>query len=395
MRRGQPLRLTTDWFDVVKSTANELPQPVPMSGKTLHLDFATSETQTAAVMRALAHPTRVAILHYLGNRIVPVNQIAQDLGLHVSTATLHINTLERFGLIQTELQPARRGLQKICVRRYDELIVSLPQERRPATPVASVMMPVGAYSDFRVEPSCGMASNGGLIGMLDDPQSFYEPERSSAQLLWFRAGYVEYIFPSRVPAASRITSLQFSAEICSEAPLSDPDWPSDISLWVNGVHLGVWTSPADYGGQRGRLTPAWWEDKDTQYGLLKRWRVGPTGTTIDGVALSSVRLDDLGLRPRDPIRVRIGVQSDAENVGGVNLFGHEFGNYPQDLELRIEYEPAAVVGPRGGITEAVPVIDDAFGMHDGPEATGVIRTDAEGTQLHAEKTEPEDDRESD
>ncbi len=312
---------------------------VLMSGKTLHLEMAGSEGEAAVVMRALGHPTRVAILRYLGDRIVPVNQIAQDLELPQSTANMHVTILERAGLIQTELQPARRGLQKICVRRYDELIVSLHEER-PATPVVAVTMPVGAYSDFQVGPSCGLASATGLIGLLDDPQSFYEPDRIGAQLLWFRVGYVDYLFPNRVPVGSKVTSLQVSAEICSEAPLSDPDWPSDITVWVNNVELGTWTSPADFGGQRGRLTPPWWEDKDTQFGLLKRWRVGPNGTTIDGVALSGVRLEGLGLRHGEPIRIRIGVRPDAENVGGLNLFGREFGNYPQDLELRIEYARA-------------------------------------------------------
>ena len=40
----------------------------------------------------------------------------------------------------------------------------------------------------------------------------------------------------------------------------------------------------------------------------------------------------------EPIVVRIGVRPDAENVGGLNLFGREFGNYPQDLGLRLEYQ---------------------------------------------------------
>ena len=35
--------------------------------------------------------------------------------------------------------------------------------------------------------------------------------------------------------------------------------------------------------------------------------------------------------------MRIGVRADAENVGGLNLFGRGFGNYPQDLGLRLEY----------------------------------------------------------
>jgi predicted transcriptional regulator len=55
-----------------------------------------------------------------------------------------------------------------------------------------------------------------------------------------------------------------------------------------------------------------------------------------------VTLDDLQLEPGQPIRVRIGVRSDAQNVGGLNLFGRGFGDYPQDLELRLEYADETV-----------------------------------------------------
>ena len=132
--------------------------------------------------------------------------------------------------------------------------------------------------------------------------------------------------------------MQTKAPGASEAPLHDPDWPSDISVWINGIHLGEWTCPGDFGGVRGRLTPSWWEEKDSQFGLLKRWRVSSTGTSIDGLDLSNVNIAALALRRADPITVRIGVRPDAQNVGGLNLFGREFGNYPQDLGLRVEYD---------------------------------------------------------
>ena len=130
---------------------------------------------------------------------------------------------------------------------------------------------------------------------MDDPSAFYEPDRLNAQLLWFRVGFVEYRFPNRVPPGARIDSLQLTAEICSEAPLHHLDWPSDIGVWVNGVLLGEWTCPSDFGGQRGRLTPSWWEEKDSQFGVLKRWLVTGRGTTIDGINLSTIDLDALGL----------------------------------------------------------------------------------------------------
>ena len=138
-------------------------------------------------------------------------------------------------------------------------------------------MPIGGYSDFSVEPTCGLVSATGLIGFMDDPSAFYEPDRLNAQLLWFRVGFVEYRFPNRVPPGAQIDSLQLTAEICSEAPLHHLDWPSDIGVWVNGILLGEWTCPSDFGGQRGRLTPSWWEEKDSQFGVLKRWLVTEPG----------------------------------------------------------------------------------------------------------------------
>lgn len=315
--------------------------PRIVARKSFHVAASSADGAALEMLKALGNETRIAILRYLGDRVVPVNQIAHDLGLPASTATMHIAVLEKAGLLHSEMRPASRGLQKVCARTYDELVIDLPRGEHHTHNAVELSMPVGGYSDFSVEPTCGLAGRDGLIGFLDDPNTFYEPDRLLAQLVWFRSGFVEYRFPNRVPQGARIKTLQLTAEVGSEAPLHDPDWPSDISVWINGVHLGEWTCPGDFGGTRGRLTPAWWEEKDSQYGVLKRWRCTEAGTTIDGLELSSVTVGALGLRPGEPLRVRVGVRPDAGNVGGINIFGREFGNYPQDLGLRIEFEGAA------------------------------------------------------
>jgi predicted transcriptional regulator len=308
-------------------------------GKSLHLGVLEGDTQRIDVLKALASEPRLAILDYLGPQSVPLSQIAKKLGIPPSTAAMHVTALERAGLLRTDMTPASRGLQKMCARTYDEIVVTLPRDESRRGSRVEVSMPVGAYSEFEVEPTCGLAGATDLIGYLDDPASFYEPTRFGAQLLWFRRGFVEYRFPNRVPGNGRITAVQFAAELCSEAPRHNDDYPSDIGIWINGVHLGIWTSPGDFGGERGRLTPDWWESADSQYGLLKRWRVTTEGTTLDGVRLSNVTLDDVGLARGEPIRVRLGVARDAEHGGGINLFGERFGNYPQDLVLIVDYEP--------------------------------------------------------
>lgn len=314
----------------------------PIARKSLHIDANEGDGQALEMMKALGNETRIAILRYLGDRVVPMNQIAQDLGLPASTATMHVGALVKAGLLHTEMRPASRGLQKVCARTYDELVIDLPRGDHHTRSAVEATMPIGGFSDFDVEPTCGLATSDGIVGYLDDPNSFYEPDRINAQLLWFRSGFVEYRFPNRVPRGATVLSLQVTAEVCSEAPLHDDDWPSDISVWINGAHLGEWTCPADFGGIRGRLTPSWWETKDSQFGVLKRWRVTTTGTNIDGMALSGVTIDALGLSRSEPIVIRLGVRPEAANVGGVNLFGREFGNYPQDVGLRIEYDAGDV-----------------------------------------------------
>ena len=132
--------------------------------------------------------------------------------------------------------------------------------------------------------------------------------------------------------------LDLSAEICSEAPLHHLDWPSDITVWINGVDIGCWTSPADFGGERGLLTPDWWETKDSQYGQLKIWSVTQNCSYIDGKSISSVQIQDIRLEEKSYIEVQLGIKPDALNVGGLNIFGEKFGNYPQPIVLKVNFE---------------------------------------------------------
>lgn len=323
-----------------------------MHGKTLHLDGQTPEETIVTVLKVLGSQPRWRILQYLaateGGRTV--NEIAQALNMPLSTAAAQIKILEDAELLHTELRAASHGLQKICTRTYDNVIVELPNQPPPASNAVEVAMPIGAYTHSDVTATCGLASEEGLIGYLDDPVSFYEPDRMRAGLIWFRSGYVEYSFPNRLPTGSRLVSLQISMEICAEAPLHNNDWPSDITLWLNDQEVGTWTAPGDFGGQRGRLTPAWWDTKDSQYGLLKRWLVNEEGSFIDGHRLAARTLRDLGIDQQRVITMRLGVKPDALHVGGLNLFGRTFGNYPQDLVLRLEYIPGRRTDPDSTVT---------------------------------------------
>ncbi|MEM7134882.1 MAG: hypothetical protein AAF702_51970 [Chloroflexota bacterium] len=95
-------------------------------------------------------------------------------------------------------------------------------------------MPVGAFVNHSVVPTCGLVRQDSYIGSPDTPVSFYDPDRYHAQLVWFSHRHIEYYFSNYLYKEDAPTSLELSLEICSEAASSADDWPSDISIHVNG-----------------------------------------------------------------------------------------------------------------------------------------------------------------
>lgn len=306
-----------------------------MTGTVLVID--PSERQD--IIKALASEVRIAILKILrSGEAKNVNQIAEELALPQSTVSANIQILESIGLITTESQKARKGSQKVCRSAFKEILVAF-QDNAAAhrDDTIEVSMPLGLYTQFEITGPCGLCSRDGVIGLLDVPDTFLDPDRMKAGLLWFTQGFVEYQFPNNtLVRKAKPRALEFSMELSSEVPGTAADWPSDIFLQVNGVDVGIWTSPGDFGDKRGVYTPDWWKLSGSQYGKLKNWRIGQDGSFIDGMKISDVTLDDLNLEQHRSIRMRVGVRQDAEHPGGINIFGRGFGNYDQDITLRIQ-----------------------------------------------------------
>ncbi|MHA6689098.1 ArsR/SmtB family transcription factor [Devosia sp. A449] len=291
------------------------------------------------VLKALASPIRIQVLKLLHvEGPLNGNDIAARLSLPQSTVSTNLQILEGAGLIRTETQKARKGNQKICHSTFDEVLVTFKEEVKPLNPkTIEVSMPLGLYTSCEVSAPCGLCSTEGIIGLLDVPNTFLNPERMKAGLIWFTRGFIEYQFPNNAKLAQNtVEVMEFSLELSSEVPGTSADWPSDITLSVNGTEIGTWMSTGDYGDKRGVYTPDWWKLKGSQYGQLKSWRVTTDGTYVDGVKISPVSLVDLDLANHHSIRLRIEVKQDAKHPGGINIFGQGFGNYDQDIILRLQ-----------------------------------------------------------
>ncbi len=294
--------------------------------------------RSIVIAKALASAPRFRILDYLVTKVASLSEIARELNMPMATASLHLANLEGAGLLSSQTAPGRRGQQRIYTRLYDTVVFSLPEMQSSAeVDHFEIQMPVGAFVDHHVVSPCGLAGPDSVIGHLDDPVLFYAPERYQARLVWLTHGYLEYRFPNHSYQRDHPNNLQLSLEICSEAAPSAVDWLSDIFLEINGVRLGIWTSTGDFSDRRGNLNPAWWADWNSQYGLLKVWQVGLEGTSINGRNISDVTVSHLKLPALPYISMRIGIDDEAENKGGLNIFGRGFGNHPQDIIMKIDY----------------------------------------------------------
>lgn len=290
------------------------------------------------VVRTLASELRLDILRCIRRAgQMNVNEVCEALSLPQSTVATNILALERVGLIESRTAKGRKGQQKICRVPFEEIIIRLNSpDNSPQDHIIEVSMPVGLYTSCSVTAPCGLCSTDRVIGLLDVPDHLLDPGRMQAALVWFWRGYVEYKFPNNAKVLqASVEAVEFSMEMSSEVPGTNVDWPSDITVWVNGVEIGTWMSPGDFGDQRGTYTPRWWKLGGSQYGQLTTWRISAFGTFVDATKVSPVTLDQLDLSGHHSVKLRIGIDEHAAHPGGVNIFGRGFGNHDQDIVMRL------------------------------------------------------------
>ncbi|WP_338042303.1 ArsR/SmtB family transcription factor [Paenibacillus alba] len=293
----------------------------------------TTDRKWLPLYEALASDVRLNILELLAEKEMNVKELAQTLGLSSAIVTMHVKKLETGGLIHTALIRKQGGTHKICTLAVSSIEIKLPQFNEQQRAFDEVSIPIGHYTRFDIQPTCGLATADHVIGQYDDPRFFFEPERMYAKILWFGSGFVEYRIPNYVLPGQQLEEIEISLELGSEAPGIAENWPSDIHFYVNDTLLGFWTSPGDSGQGRGKLTPAWWSDSVNQYGWLKVIRITEQGTFLDGQQLSAVTIQDIRMS-RNEWTLRLEVPDTAANVGGLTLYGEGFGNYDRDIIFR-------------------------------------------------------------
>lgn len=282
------------------------------------------------VFKALASPVRIHIIQKLSRRKMSVSELATDLNLSSTIILLHLNKLADAGIIKFE----RVGHNKVSRLQVDNINVHFPQMIYPEFESYTTQVPVGHFTNFNVTPSCGLAGKTDYIGKVDNPAYFADPDRMNAGMIWWCNGFVEYQFPNYLAKNDKLEMLDLSMELGSEFPFSNNVWPSDITIYINGTEIGTWTSPGDFSDIRGKYTPEWVPDNVNQYGILKTFRLTHDGSFLDGQPFTDVSLEDLDTH-RETFSVRFAIKKNAKNNGGCCIFGHGFGNYNQDIEMKL------------------------------------------------------------
>lgn len=256
-----------------------------------------------------------------------VSEISKAIGLSSPITIMHLNKLQEANIIRTE----KKGNQRISSLRVDTINVSFPQQLYIPYENWDIELPIGQFTDYDVHPSCGLAGQDGFIGKVDNPSYFMDPERYKAGMLWFSKGFVEYQIPNYLKDNQQLEMIELSAELSSEFPFSNNNWPSDITVSLDGHEIGTWTSPGDFSDIRGRYTPKWVYNDMNQYGMLKSFRISKHGSFIDGQHATDTLITDI-----DPTKnswtLRFEVKDTAKNVGGCTIFGKKFGNHDQGIK---------------------------------------------------------------
>lgn len=207
---------------------------------------------------ALASNTRLRIIQLLSVRDMNVKELADMLGISSTIVTKHVRMLKNAKIIMTNNVTKDGSRHKMCTLLSLVFEVTSPPKMQGMDMLRKVYeidLPVGHYVDLSPEPPCGIASEREVIGDLDDRIHMASPERMDAQLLWFGAGSVEYMFPNYLCGTQNLTGIEISGEFGGEAAGYKDDCPSNIQVSLNGKHLCNFTTPGDLGSIPGSLTP--------------------------------------------------------------------------------------------------------------------------------------------
>ncbi len=301
------------------------------------LSFLKSEQHAKInkIGKAISHPIRTKILAQLNDYPKTVTELAKLNKISVKNVLFHLDVLLDSGLVVKKFLPSKKEGVSIYHDYFRGVSLSYDEPSQKDIKTYSQEIEVGMYSEARFDGYLRMATQNDTISV--DQNDPYNPVRKNASLIWTSGGMVTYSFGKYFYKKGKIESINFSFEICSEINGFRNDYKSDITLSVNGIKLGVFTSDGDFGDIPGKFNPSFWNRNYSQYGHLLVINITNDGTYINHKLVSNIKIKDLKIEEHSDLKLTIENEIGAKHYGGFNLFGKGFGNYDQDILLIVNY----------------------------------------------------------
>ncbi len=267
-----------------------------------------------AVLECFSSAARLDILRLLAEQPLNISELADRLCISSPVVTRHVARLENAGLVTSRMMPGKRGIKKVCVLCEQQLIIDLTCEDTPPAANASAVLPLGAYVTANVTAPCGLMAAGRTLGLQNDPRYFQNPERQTADMLWFSSGTLNYILPDTLSLICKNLEIQFWMccktyfhQNVSQLSLTFSCGDSTICTVSETVHASSEDSPA---GHTQAVTPL------DIHGEKRVLRITETGTWYNQERVSDFSSADLS-RPRLSLTIS---SSSRNNL--FYLFGH-------------------------------------------------------------------------
>ncbi len=147
--------------------------------------------ESLPVYEALASKTRIKIIQLLSKK-----DECQRFGKRTWSEQCYHDDAREKARGSKHHQNRKSRTTKISSLRVDKIDISFPEKIFNAFDTKETSIPIGHYTNYAIEPTCGLATIHDFIEKVDEPRYFMDPRRMDARILWFTSGFVEYQAPN-------------------------------------------------------------------------------------------------------------------------------------------------------------------------------------------------------
>lgn len=281
------------------------------------------------ICNALGSKTRLDIINQISKKPnINLNELAEKLKLTNGALTSHIKMLSDLDIVNVNVISAKRGAQKLCSLNNSLFLINLIENQNLNNSYKE-NIPIGLIDNFYTTNNCGLVSQHNIIGEINEVKYFSSTNRLNANLIWFSDGFLEYSIPNLINNNQNITQIQISFELSTA--INSKNNTSKLQVKLNDILICNFDIDKSQDIGKGLYSPEWWHCQS--FGKLFVIKINSNGTFLNNIKISNVIISDINIKPNEKIKLNI-----ISDNNGISIFGSNFGNYNQDIEVKVLFE---------------------------------------------------------